>query len=162
MQRKIWLSARDMAVIQEETDRCYPCETGGLLLGYRSGPGEVVVSNVLGPGPRARHGKAFFIPDHEYHELEVARLYELSGRLHIYLGDWHSHPEGQAQLSRRDVKTLRKIATERAARVKHPVMLIAVGSPASGWSFHGFQLTGVGCFRTYYEPIRSVRFEEAG
>ena len=70
----------------------------------------------IGPGPAAVHAARRFAPDADYHEHEVARRYEASGRVDGYLGDWHTHPLGRPRLSRADRRTLRLIARSSAAR----------------------------------------------
>lgn len=114
-----------------EANRVFPFETGGVLMGYWVDPGgEVVITHATGPGPRAVHGLYSFNPDADYQEEEIARHYEASGRLHSYLGDWHTHPRESAYLSRRDRRTLRKIATCPEARAPIPIMaVLGAGKP---------------------------------
>jgi proteasome lid subunit RPN8/RPN11 len=54
-------------------------------------------------------------------------------------GDWHSHPAGVLELSRRDKRTLRRIGSFEAARVPEPVMLITAGPP---WTIGAWRLRG--------------------
>jgi len=111
-----------------EASRALPNETGGILLGYWSPKEDQVVIIVsTRPGPRAHHDLVKFVPDDEYQEHEIERVYAESGRRHVYLGDWHSHPDGEAALSRQDRKTLRAIAAHRAACLRHPLMGILAG-----------------------------------
>jgi integrative and conjugative element protein (TIGR02256 family) len=128
-----WLSKGTLSQMIVEADRAYPEETGGVLLGYWAVPfSELVITGAIGPGPRAVHCKDSFLPDHEYQENQIARGYHASGRLHSYLGDWHTHPNSTAQLSRTDRRTLRTIATETAARSPIPTMAILAGT--SPWT----------------------------
>lgn len=119
--------------MRREADRAAPFETGGVLLGYwtreptADDGGEVVVTAVIGPGPGAVHQRWVFMPDHDYHESEVERVYEVSGRQWTYLGDWHTHPDGPAHLSNKDRVTLRRIASAASARAPHPMMLLLAG-----------------------------------
>ena len=83
-----------------EAQRAYPQESGGILMGYWVvQPTEAVITDVIGPGPGAIHRDTSFLPDAEYQADQVARRYEASGRLHTYLGDWHSHPNAGPHLS---------------------------------------------------------------
>ena len=119
-----WLSKGTLSQMIVEADRAYSEETGGVLLGYWPVPfSELVVTGAIGPGPRAVHCKDSFLPDHEYQENQIARGYHASGRLHTYLGDWHTHPNSTA---------LRTIATETAARSPVPIMAILAGT--SPWT----------------------------
>lgn len=127
---KAWVSRYAIGAMFREADRSYPYETGGVLMGYWTGRvGDSVVTQVVGPGPHAMHDETSFVPDSEFHEMEIARIYEESGRLHTYLGDWHSHPTSAAYLSKLDRTTLRRIATHTPARAPFPVMAVLGGGP---------------------------------
>ena len=123
------------AAIITESNAMAPEETGGVLLGYwgdvpasgeSAGRSEAVITHAIGPGPNALHGRNFFIPDQPYHVSEIAKRYHASGRRITYLGDWHSHPKGLADPSRKDKRTLASIASAESARVPIALMLIVV------------------------------------
>lgn len=119
------VSEHVLSTMATEAERAYPNETGGVLLGYWATPhSEVVVTAVVGPGPRAIHEPTRFIPDADYHRIEIAHRYLADSRRTTYLGDWHSHPQGGAKLSSKDRKTLLQIATFEAARAPVPLMAI--------------------------------------
>jgi integrative and conjugative element protein (TIGR02256 family) len=123
-----WLSKAVCDQMITEADRGFPNETGGVLIGYWAIPSqEVVVTAAIGPGSRALHEKDRFIPDPEHQESEIARHYQDSGRLHTYLGDWHTHPHSRAHMSRLDRRTLEIIACHPAARAPIPIMAILAG-----------------------------------
>lgn len=84
---------------------------------------------MIGPGPAAHHGATYFQPDAGWQTGEVARWYQASGRLHAYLGDWHTHPFGAGFPSRRDRRTMAVVAHSPAARAPHPLLLIVEGTP---------------------------------
>ena len=128
----VWISEETFAKMLEEAKDKFPKETGGAILGYwNKQSGEAVITYVTGPGPKAIHKPYSFIPDNEYQDSEIARHYEESGRLHTYMGDWHTHPEGRVYLSNTDRRTLRRIAIYRDARV--PVPLMAILGGVSDW-----------------------------
>lgn len=85
---------------------------------------EVVVTDVIGPGPNAVHERAKYVPDHDFQEGEIQKIYYQSGRLKTYLGDWHSHPEGSSYLSSVDKRTLKRIADYPEARASKALMII--------------------------------------
>lgn len=111
-----------------EAKHAFPNETGGVLIGYWAVLfQEIVLTTVVGPGPHAIHGTDSFMPDSEYQEAEIARYYHASGRLHTYLGDWHTHPNSSPRMSRIDRKTLKNIAGDPDARTPVPIMAILAG-----------------------------------
>ena len=114
--------------MQSEAASKYPNETGGVLLGYAdSGFETIVVTLATGPGPNAIHTPTRFVPDHEFHVAEVARIYASSGRRLTYIGDWHCHPKASAYLSAADALTLERIAGSPDARIPSPVMVVLGG-----------------------------------
>ena len=126
----VWISEASLDDMVVEAEHLYPFETGGALIGYWVKQyDEVVVTNATGPGPGAVHLPDSFLPDDEYQESEIARFYNMSGRLHTYLGDWHTHPGASSYLSRRDKCTLRKVAKSRDARAPIPIMAVLGGGP---------------------------------
>jgi integrative and conjugative element protein (TIGR02256 family) len=127
----VWFATEVVVEMAAEAARTFPLETGGVLMGYTDTSGEqIVVRACTGPGTLAVHGGSNFVPDHEFHEREVARIYAASGRIWSYLGDWHSHPDGRLFLSSDDRKTLGRIARSVNARVPTPIMTVIAGRPA--------------------------------
>lgn len=134
-----WIDVRALDELFRESARAFPLETGGVLMGYQVG-GDTVVTTIVGPGPAAQHRRTSYLPDHEYQELEIARIYRDSGRVFTYLGDWHTHPNGGLRLSATDTSTLKTISAHAAARLHRPVMMIAVGRN-DDWKIGGWQWT---------------------
>jgi integrative and conjugative element protein (TIGR02256 family) len=111
----------------------FPRETGGVLMGYWAQLfTEVVVTHAIGPGPEAIHYEKGFIPDSQYQEAEIARIYLQSNRFSTYLGDWHTHPSGSSYLSHRDKRTLQEIASFQDERCPIPIMAV-FGGGEEGW-----------------------------
>ena len=130
-----WVKQSVFEKLLGETQRCQPYETGGCLVGYRADSyNGIVITNSIGPGPGAKHSKSGFEPDHEWHTLEIARLYKESKCIYNYVGDWHSHPQRpDSNLSWKDMRTLRRIAKYPPARAPKPVMVLIAGG--STWTF---------------------------
>lgn len=130
----VWLPANVLAAVCASATSKEPVETGGILIGYWATEAQAVVTNTIGAGPRAAHGRISFSPDHDYQVRELSRLYEASGGVETYLGDWHSHP-GQSwpRLSPKDRSTLKLIAKTPEARVPMALMMI-VGGAGGSWS----------------------------
>lgn len=125
-----WLPRRLYATCIDEACRWYPLETGGVFMGYWHNPQVVVITQTIGPGPNALHGKHYFEPEQEWQLSEIAKHYEQSGRRETYIGDWHSHPRiGAGNLSARDRRVLRRIINTPAARAQMPLMAIFHGDP---------------------------------
>jgi integrative and conjugative element protein (TIGR02256 family) len=128
----VWLELGVWPMLETEASRWAPRETGGVLIGYVAPPLRFVVTAAVGPGPRARHGRFWFVPDEHYHQEAVASIYNHSGRTWTYLGDWHTHPGGSRRLGWLDRLTLRRIAASSSARARTPLMGIVHGD--AGWN----------------------------
>lgn len=122
---RLWIAEPVLDEITRLADAFAPLETGGVLVGWRSG-GDRVVAAALGPGPRALHGRHMFIPHDAWQIAAIDRLFALSGGDLDYLGDWHTHPDGIAAMSALDRKTLRKLGRKTGDAV------MAIAAPEEG------------------------------
>ncbi len=125
-----WIRADALDEVRRHARDRHPLETGGLLLGWTDdATGDAVVAAIVGPGPAAKHGRTSFLPDHDWQRAELARRYAGSGRVHVYLGDWHTHPNGSGRPSGRDRRTLASIAAAPLARAPRPLLAIVAHGP---------------------------------
>jgi len=145
--RSLWISEQALQDLAKEADRAYPLETGGVLIGYFAENGEPVVFSIVGPGPNAVHRRQRFMPDHDWQCLQLDEAFEQSSGKLVYVGDWHTHPDGSPRMSWLDHRTLRVIARHSQAQVPHPLMLIGGGNPKkwvwAGHLFRGERLLGL-------------------
>lgn len=129
-----------LLAIEEIANTHFPNEAGGALMGYVNDNGsKILITKIIGPGPEAVHNRMSFIPDYAYQEEEIARLYSESERTLVYLGDWHSHPNGAAALSGTDQRTLINISSYPEARIAFPIMVLLSGRP-DRWNVNAWQL----------------------
>lgn len=105
----------------------FPLETGGMLLGYVANNGESVVTDIIGPGLKAKHGRFNFTPDGEYQQFFLEKHFSETEGRETYLGDWHTHPKGEPYPSHLDRRTLARIAQTPSSGTSHPVMAILGG-----------------------------------
>ncbi|MBU1057620.1 MAG: Mov34/MPN/PAD-1 family protein [Proteobacteria bacterium] len=91
--KQAWILSGVLDQIRNEAESKTPLETGGLLLGYWSADNNnVVITDMVGPGPLAKHRKFTYKPDYSFHQQEMKRIFNENGGMSTYLGDWHSHP----------------------------------------------------------------------
>ncbi|WP_081618401.1 Mov34/MPN/PAD-1 family protein [Thioalkalivibrio sp. ALE31] len=128
----VWIAEPASRLLHEVAEAQYPLETGGSLLGYAVGD-DFVVMDIVGPGPGATHQRYRFSPDADFQQEAInVRFFATQGR-ETYLGDWHTHPDGQAQMSWLDRRTLSRIARKTPDMRWEPLMLLLAGRPY-GWS----------------------------
>lgn len=120
----VWLKGSAYNAILVEAIKAMPRETGGVLIGYWGNMHEAVVTDIVGPGPKAIHKRHSFVPDNAHHVGEIKKAYLKSERTETYLGDWHTHPKSSAYLSEQDQSTLLKIADYKHARLIQPLMVV--------------------------------------
>ena len=126
----IWIAEHVLATMRTDGRLFHPLETGGILLGWRSGH-DKIIAQVRGAGPNALHGRSRFLPDHRWQMREIEDAFRNSDGDLDYLGDWHTHPDGMADMSDEDERTLMRIAR----RVRQPIMLILANSSNWDWSY---------------------------
>jgi len=123
-----WVDRKILAAMIAESNYWCPKETGGVLMGYWSDR-DVVITDIIGPGSKAIHRRYSFTPDALWQQHEIARIYEKTGRVHTYLGDWHSHPYGGRDLSVKDLEVMIRVATHEPARAVRPIFGIVYNNP---------------------------------
>ena len=128
----LWVPDLQLRRMAEEAEEHHPNETGGVLLGHRTGF-DVVVREVVDAGPAAVRTTTGMRPDHAYQVRAIREAFEATDGAVTYLGDWHSHPDGSAAISGRDRRTLRNIARERDAYCPEPVLLILASVEDGVW-----------------------------
>lgn len=124
---KIWICESEFSEMKNEASQKYPLETGGVLVGYVANDCTPVVMAAIGPGENAKHARTRFHPDHDWQCEQLDKFYVQSQGLLVYLGDWHTHPNGSPQMSWLDCRTLRSIARHSSAQCDAPLMLIGGG-----------------------------------
>lgn len=77
-------------------------ETGGILLGHQHTDGHLAVTVAGDPGPRAQRTRRSFRRDPD-HARAIARDGYARDRS-VWIGDWHTHPDGPAHPSRTDLR----------------------------------------------------------
>jgi len=137
---ELWISEAALEDLEAEANLFYPFETGGVLVGYIAINGEPVVFGAIGPGPAAVHRRQRFTPDHAWQCQQLDDVFDKSAGALVYVGDWHTHPEGSPQMSWLDHRTLRAIAKHPQAKTPNPLMLIGAGSPQGRvWMGHFYR-----------------------
>ncbi len=105
----------------------YPeTESGGILIGKRTGGSNFVVVFAIGSGPRAVRSPTRFTPDVSWQQKILERLFNLYAV--NYIGSFHRHPWYDQWPSGLDFKTARKIISSPEWNVHEavfPIILIS-------------------------------------
>ncbi len=137
--KTLWIAKTALMQMRNLANEHTPLETGGALVGYEAENLEVVVTDVIGPGPHAKHRRLRFRPDYDYQQAQLDRHFAQTQGREFYLGDWHTHPSGACSLSWRDKRVLLRIAKTPSSGTKRPIMaVLADGQPE--WNLHASRL----------------------
>lgn len=152
----LWLSVDALATIEAASADKYPLETGGILVGYRSGASQIIES-AIGPGPNAVHDRYSFHSDHEWQCDQLDELFLQSKGRQVYLGEWHTHPEGNFRMSTVDRLTLARICRTKRSSAPNAFMVIGAGRPGAWlWMAHHFDTQPL--FRVF-SKLHSVKMK---
>jgi len=118
-----------LTAMREMAANSRPRETGGTLVGhYSEDLQEAFVTAALEADIGARKQRARFYRPPDDVDGQLARIYEESGGLTHYLGEWHTHPGVAPTPSPTDLATLRGLARSRSVATDTPFMVILGGS----------------------------------
>lgn len=120
----VHLSRSALQEILIEARRWHVRETGGILMGYWADGESAVITNVSGPGPKARHGLYTFEPDSTFSQQQLNKIYNESDGQRTYIGDWHTHPLGSLEPSASDSETTFNVAFDPDFRTSKPILLL--------------------------------------
>jgi len=133
---RVWCNAEvlsDLGTLARDKE---PLETGGCFAGhYVDDSEDVVITNVIGPGPRAIHMRTRFVADRKFHDDALEELWQRSNRTIRYVGDWHSHPDGAPGLSSVDKAFMKHALRSRHSYLRYSLVAIVYGdlSQAHFW-----------------------------
>lgn len=114
-------------LIEEISDivkKYYPKEFGGVFLGeYSSNMDTVHINEVI--TPRKFHNSRFlFIRYPKFINKKIKEAFDKSHGQNIYIGEWHSHPNGTTNPSPVDISTIKNISTNKKVNINSPIMSI--------------------------------------
>ena len=105
-------------------------ETGGILLGHESAD-ELRVTTAGGPGPAALRSPNRFLRDLEYATALADRAHNRDGS--VWLGEWHTHPQGQVVPSEIDLATYSRHLADDSLGFDRFLAIIVLPCPDHGW-----------------------------
>ncbi|HAT4499324.1 TPA: peptidase [Serratia marcescens] len=96
-------------------------EAGGVLIGERRGD-HIVITEISEPGPRDMRSRHQFTRQGEHHQHKVNESFLTSNGYHVYLGEWHTHPEDYPRPSNLDLHSWRT-----KLQASEPMVMLIVG-----------------------------------
>lgn len=114
-------------------------ETGGILIGARSGDGALLVTHATPPGPQAVHHAYYFQRDVAYQQTLLQMLHEQYGVQ--YLGEWHKHPRNLPVPSGGDANGVHELLHDPDYGVDGILFPIIICESDLGFQLHPFYVT---------------------
>lgn len=101
----------------------YPKEFGGLLVGYYSEDFKTcIVENSIVP-KKYKSSRYFFERGKDGLKQKLTEFYNSTPRL-IYVGEWHTHPDGIPSPSNTDLNAMIEIAESGEVNIENPILMI--------------------------------------
>lgn len=101
----------------------YPKEFGGLLVGYYTDDFKTCVVEATILPKRYKSSRYFFERGKEGLKKRLTEFYNAIPRL-IYIGEWHTHPDGIPSPSRTDFNAMTEIAQSPDVSIENPILMI--------------------------------------
>jgi len=122
---KLIINKKCLGKIKNLGNLHFPNEIGGVLLGYYNSSKDcAIISDILVP-TKFLNSPTTFKPDIKTINTQLKEIFDkYKGQL-LYLGEWHSHPNGGKEPSSDDFASLSKIANSPNVLINQPILLIA-------------------------------------
>lgn len=110
------------------------CEAGGMLIGYETLNGNIIIEYATVPFKRDKRKRFSFDRIDKKHNDNLKSIWETQGYIHTYIGEWHTHPEDYPNYSLKDNKNWNKIGMKLD---KDKFIHIIVGNKSIGvWEYN--------------------------
>lgn len=108
-------------------------EAGGILIGYETLNGDIIIEYATKPYEEDKRSRVSFDRIDKSHNRILKSIWENQGNIHIYIGEWHTHPEHYPNYSSQDKKNWIQIA---ANMNKEKFIHVIVGNSEIGiWQY---------------------------
>jgi len=107
----------------------YPKEFGGLLIGYYSEDFKTCFIETTILPKKYKSSRYFFEREKEGLKLNLTNFYNSIPRL-IYVGEWHTHPDGIPSPSGTDMNAMIEIGESDDVNIENPLLLVLGINPS--------------------------------
>ncbi|MGL5634042.1 MAG: Mov34/MPN/PAD-1 family protein [Sarcina sp.] len=88
------------------------CEAGGMLIGYETLNGDIIIEYATKPYRWDVRSRYTFNRRDKKHNRILQSIWKEQGNIHVYMGEWHTHPENYPNYSSQDKNNWIKIGSE--------------------------------------------------
>lgn len=109
--------------IQKQVDKFYPNECGGIFVGTVTDDATATIKKMILP-KKFRSTPVYFVRVTGFINKWLNGIFKKYNGEVIYLGEWHSHPNGSPTPSGTDLKAMQEISINPDIRIQTPLLLI--------------------------------------
>lgn len=110
--------------IKQHVKKHYPNECGGVFVGkIIVDENKAIIEKIMIP-KSLRSTPVYFLRLSGFINKWLIRIFHQSEGELLYLGEWHSHPNGEPKPSSKDFQTMKRIAENENVRIQTPLLLI--------------------------------------
>ncbi|MVX64386.1 hypothetical protein GKZ28_11860 [Clostridium chromiireducens] len=106
-------------------------ESGGILIGYETIDGNIIIEFATQPFPNDIRKKNSFERIDSKHNEFLDKLWKENGEIYMYVGEWHTHPEDYPKYSLKDKRNWKNISCNMSP-YKEKYIHIIVGNKGIG------------------------------
>lgn len=110
--------------IYSQAKKHYPNEFGGILIGNYSTCGKVATITETCVPTKYSNSRILFKRFVDNLNKRLSYLFKASNGETIYVGEWHSHPNGASSYSSTDLNSMSEIAEDSNVQISSPLMII--------------------------------------
>lgn len=110
--------------IYSQARKHYPNEFGGILIGNYSTCGKVATITEICAPTKYSNSRVLFKRFVDNLNKRLSYLFKISNGETIYVGEWHSHPNGSSSYSSTDLNSISEIAKDSNVQISSPLMII--------------------------------------
>ncbi|MBW1616378.1 MAG: Mov34/MPN/PAD-1 family protein [Deltaproteobacteria bacterium] len=125
---KITISLQLLDKIKLKVIRHFPNEFGGIFVGYYDAFCKTAYITDIATQKYFFNTKISFQRFTKDINKKLNSLYQQTGGKIIYLGEWHSHPNGICSFSQTDFIAMQKIVKNKNVKIDLPLLLIYGGT----------------------------------
>ena len=111
-------------------------EAGGILIGYEAVDGDIIIEYATEPYKGDNRKRKFFHRKDSKHNEILDKIWEREGKIHMYIGEWHTHPENQPEYSYQDKKNWTKISKQMSQQKEYYIHIIVGITEIRCWQYN--------------------------
>lgn len=107
----------------------YPNECGGIFIGEYSDDLKKAKIKEAMVSENSAGGKATFLREAKEANNFLKHLWQLASGTKYFIGEWHSHPNGNGAPSSMDDDAMHRVAKSKKCSCQRPILIIVNGGP---------------------------------